>query len=73
MRYEDGSLSKLDCLIALDDIEAAIERLRALVAQAETYRRDAFYHSAGPLYEQIALSLEKSWTWLEEVLEDLPE
>lgn len=73
MRYEDGSLSKLDCLIALDDMGAATERLRSLVSQAESYRRDAFYYSAGPLYDEIARSLEKSWTWLEDVLEDLPE
>jgi hypothetical protein len=73
MRYEDGKLSKLDCLIALDDMGAATERLRSLVSQAESYRRDAFYHSAGPLYDQIARSLERSWIWLEDVLEDLDE
>ena len=73
MRYGDDSISKLDPMIACDDMEAAISRLRDLLDAAETYRRHAFYQSAASLHLELAQAMERAWTGFEEILEDLDE
>ena len=73
MRYGDGTISKLDPMIACDDMEAAISRLRDLLYAAETYRRHAFYESAAALHLELAQAMERAWTGFEEISEDLDE
>ena len=73
MKYPDGNISKLDPMIACDDMEAAISRLRDLLEAAETYRRHAFYESAATLHLELAQAMERAWTGFEEILEDLDE
>jgi len=60
-------------MIACDDMEAAISRLRDLLAAAETYRRHAFYESAASLHLDLAQAMERTWTGFERILEDLDE
>lgn len=60
-------------IMACDEIEAALGRLRELLRDAETYRMHAFYESASSLYEEIALSLERSWLGFVDILDELPE
>jgi hypothetical protein len=71
LRYGDGSISKLEPMIACDDIEAVVSRLRALLDAAESYRRHAFYESAAALHLELAQAMERAWTGFEEILEDL--
>ena len=73
MRYGDGTISKLEPMIACDDMEAAVSRLRDLLDAAETYRRHAFYESVAMLHLELAQAMERSWKGFEEILEDLPE
>ena len=73
MKYGDRSISKLDPMIACDDMEAAISRLRDLLDAAETYRRHAFYESAAILHLELAQAMERAWTGFEEILESLDE
>jgi hypothetical protein len=73
LKYGDGSISKLDPMIACDDMEAAISRLRDLLDGAETYRRHAFYESAATLHLELAQAMERAWTGFEEILESLDE
>jgi hypothetical protein len=60
-------------MIACDDMEAAISRLRSLLDHAESYRRHAFYESAAALHLELAQATERAWTGFEEILEDLDE
>jgi hypothetical protein len=71
LRYGDGSISKLEPMIACDDIEAVVSRLRGLLDAAESYRRHAFYESAAVLHLELAQAMERAWTGFEEILEDL--
>ena len=73
MKYGDGSISKLEPMIAFDDMEAAISRLRDLLDAAETYRRHAYYESAAALHLELAQAMERAWTGFEEILESLDE
>lgn len=73
MKYPDGSISKLDPMIACDDMEVAISRLRDLLDAAESYRRHAYYESAAALHLELAQAAERAWTGFEEILEDLDE
>jgi hypothetical protein len=52
---------------------AALNRLRDLLKDAETYRKHAFYESASSLFEEIAFALERSWKGFEDILENLRE
>jgi len=60
-------------MVACDDMEAVISRLRDLLDAAETYRRHAFYESAAILHLELAQAMERTWTGFEEILEDLDE
>ena len=73
MKYGDGSISKLEPMVAFDDMEAAISRLRDLLDVAETYRKHAFYESAAILHLEMAQAMERAWQGFEEILEDLDE
>ena len=73
MKYPDGTISKLDPMVACDDMEAAISRLRDLLDAAESYRRHAYYESAAALHLELAQAAERAWTGFEEILEDLDE
>jgi hypothetical protein len=58
LKYPDGSISKLSPMVACDDMEAAISRLRDVLDAAETYRRHAFYESAATLHLELAQAME---------------
>ena len=73
MKYPDGTISKLDPMIACDDMGASVSRLRELLVQAESYRRHAFYESAAVLHLELAQAMERAWRGFEEILEELPE
>ncbi len=73
MRYPDGRISKLAPMVACDDMEAAISRLRDLLDAAESYRRHAYYESAAALHLELAQGMERAWQGFEEILEDLDE
>ena len=73
MKYPDGTISKLDPMVACDDMEAAISRLRDLLDAAESYRRHAYYESAASLHLELAQAMERAWTGFEEILESLDE
>lgn len=73
MKYPGGSISKLDPMIACDDMEACISRLRDLLNNAESYRRYAYYESAAALHLELAQAMERAWTGFEEILESLDE
>ena len=73
MKYEDGGISKLEPMIACDEMEAAISRLRDLLDAAESYSRFAFYESAATLHLELAQAMERAWMGFEEILDDLPE
>ncbi len=73
MKYPDGTISKLDPMVACDDMEAAISRLRDLLDAAESYRRHAYYESATALHLELAQAMERAWTGFEEILESLDE
>ncbi len=73
MKYPGGSISKLDPMIACDDMETCISRLRDLLDNAESYRRHAYYESAAALHLELAQAMERAWTGFEEILEDLDE
>jgi hypothetical protein len=71
LKYPDGTISKLDPMVACDDMEAAISRLRDLLDAAETYRRHAYYESAATLHLELAQAMERAWKGCEEIVEDL--
>jgi len=71
LKYPDGSISKLEPMIACDDMEAAISRIRDLLDAAESYRRDAYYESAATLHLELAQAMERAWKGFEGILEDL--
>ncbi|MGA8222557.1 MAG: hypothetical protein WB780_12965 [Candidatus Acidiferrales bacterium] len=73
MRYPDGTISKLAPMVACDDMEAAISRLRQLLDAAESYRRHAYYESAAALHLELAQAMERAWNGFEEILEHLDE
>ena len=73
MKYPDGTISKLAPMLACDDMEAAISRLRDLLDAAESYRRHAYYESAAALHVDLAQAMERAWKGFEEILEDLDE
>jgi hypothetical protein len=73
LKYRDGTISKLDPMVACDDMEAAISRLRDLLDAAESYRRHAYYESAVALHLELAQAMERAWTGFEEILESLDE
>jgi len=73
LKYEDGTISKLDPMVACDDMAAAISRLRDLLDAAESYRRHAYYESAAALHLELAQAMERAWTGFEEILESLDE
>jgi len=58
-------------MIACDDMEAAISRIRDLLDAAESYRRDAYYESAATLHLELAQAMERAWKGFEGILEDL--
>jgi hypothetical protein len=58
---------------AIYDAHAVLKRLRSITETSGTYRRQAFYESASYLSLQLALALERSWTEIECLLEELPE
>ena len=60
-------------MVACDDMEAAISRLRDLLDAAETYRRHAYYESAAALHLELAQAMERAWKGFEDILEDLDE
>jgi hypothetical protein len=60
-------------MIACDDMEAAISRLRDLLDAAESYSRHAYYESAAGLHLELAQAMERAWKGFEEILEDLDE
>ena len=60
-------------MVACDDMEAAISRLRDLLDSAESYRRHAYYESAAALHLELAQAMERAWNGFEEILEDLDE
>lgn len=62
-----------DALLACDEIEGAVSRLRELLKDAQSYRKHAFYESVESLYEEIALALDRSWNAFEDILKGLPE
>jgi hypothetical protein len=73
LKYPDGSISKLEPMIACDDMEAAISRVRDLLDAAESYRRHAYYESAATLHLELARAMERAWKGFEDILEDLDE
>jgi hypothetical protein len=73
VKYRDGTISKLAPMVACDDMEAAISRLRELLDAAESYRRHAYYESAAALHLELAQAMERAWKRFEEILEDLDE
>lgn len=73
MKYPDGTISKLAPMVACDDMEAAISRLRNLLEAAESFRRHAYYESAAALHLELAQAMERAWKGFEEILEDLDE
>jgi hypothetical protein len=73
LKYPDGTISKLAPMVACDDMEAAISRLRELLEAAESYRRHAYYESAAALHLELAQAMERAWTGFEEILDCLDE
>lgn len=68
-----GRVARVMVTLGCDEMEAAISRLRDLLAAAETYRRHAFYESAATLHLELAQAMEQAWTGFEGILEDLDE
>ena len=64
---------KLNAMGGCDDMEAALNRLRELLKDAESYRKQAFYESVSYLFLEIALALDGLWEDFEEIMEGLPE
>jgi hypothetical protein len=60
-------------LAAIQDGRECLDRLEAMARECGTYSRQAFYESSEYLTLQLALALERSWTAIECLLEDLPE
>jgi hypothetical protein len=73
LKYPDGTISKLAPMVACDDMEAAISRLRELLEAAESYRRHAYFESAAALHLELAQAMERAWTGFEEILDCLDE
>jgi hypothetical protein len=73
LKHPDGTISKLGPMIACDEMEACISRLRDLLDNAESYRRHAHYESAAALHLELALAMERAWKGFEEILESLDE
>jgi hypothetical protein len=57
MKYPDGTNSKLEPMVACDDIEAAISRLRETLDTAESYTSFAFYESAAAQHPELAQAM----------------
>jgi hypothetical protein len=73
LKYPDGTISKLTPMVACDDMEACISRLRELLDNAESYRRHAYFESAAALHLELAQAMERAWTGFEEILDCLDE
>jgi hypothetical protein len=58
---------------AISDAHAVLKRLRSVTETSGSYGRHAFYESTSYLALQLALALERSWTEIECLLEELPE
>jgi hypothetical protein len=71
--HGDDTMIKLEAIAGCNEMEAALSRIRNLLKDAETYRKDALYESASSLFEEIAYALERSWKGFEDVLENSPE
>lgn len=71
MRYPDGTISKLAAMIACDEMETAISRLRDLLDAAESHRKHAYYKSAATLHLELAQAMERAWKGFEDILEEL--
>ena len=65
--------SKGDALLGCNEIEAAVSRLRELLRNAESYRKQAFYESVEALFDEIALALDRAWNSFEDITKRLPE
>jgi hypothetical protein len=65
--------SRTDAILGCNEIEAALSRLRELLRDAESYRKQAFYESVEALYDEIALALDRSWNAFEDISKGLPE
>jgi hypothetical protein len=59
-------------MVALDDMEACISRLRGLLDAAKSYSKFAYYESAADLHLQLAQAMERAWKGCE-ILENLDE
>jgi hypothetical protein len=64
---------KADAVLGCNEIEAALSRLRELLRDAESYRRQTFYESLEAVYDEIAMALDRSWNAFEDILKRLPE
>jgi len=71
--YGSYTVLKLNAMGGCDDMEAALNRLRELLKDAESYRKQAFYESVSYLFLEIALALDGLWEDFEEIMEGLPE
>jgi hypothetical protein len=60
-------------MMACDDMEGAIGRLRDLLDAAESFRRHAYYESAAALHLELAQAMERAWIGFEEILDCLDE
>lgn len=65
--------SKSDALLGCNEIGGAVSRLRELLRNAESYRKQAFYESVEALYDEIALALDRSWNAFQDILKGLSE
>jgi hypothetical protein len=71
--HGNDAMMKREAMAGCDEMEAALGRLRNLLKDAETYRKDALYESVSSLFEEMAYASERSWKGFEDVLENLPE
>ncbi len=69
----DHNDCEADALLGCNEIEAALSRLRELLRDAESYRRQTFYESLEAVYDEIAMALDRSWNAFEDILKRLPE
>jgi hypothetical protein len=60
-------------MVACDDMEATISRLRDLLDAVESYKKHAYYESAAALHLDLAQAMERAWNGFEEILKDLDE
>jgi hypothetical protein len=69
----DENDSKGDAILGCEEIEAAVSRLRELLRDVESYRKQAFYESIEALFDEIALALDRSWNAFEDITKGLSE